>query len=32
MPKAKLTFADIGAGIVYDCRECDCGTCLTEVV
>jgi ferredoxin len=22
----------IGAGIVYGCRECDCGTCLTEVV
>lgn len=22
----------VGAGIVYGCRECDCGTCLTEVV
>ncbi len=22
----------VGAGIVYGCRESDCGTCLTEVV
>jgi ferredoxin len=22
----------VGAGIIYGCRECDCGTCLTEVV
>ncbi|BBO99729.1 2Fe-2S iron-sulfur cluster-binding protein [Sulfuriferula nivalis] len=22
----------VGAGIVYGCRESDCGTCLTEIV
>jgi ferredoxin len=22
----------VGAGIMYGCRESDCGTCLTEVV
>ncbi|MDR3391352.1 MAG: 2Fe-2S iron-sulfur cluster-binding protein [Sulfuriferula sp.] len=22
----------VGAGIVYGCRESDCGTCLTEVI
>lgn len=22
----------VGAGIIYGCRESDCGTCLTEVV
>lgn len=22
----------VGAGILYGCRESDCGTCLTEVV
>jgi len=22
----------VGAGIVYGCRESDCGTCLTEVL
>jgi ferredoxin len=51
MPKAKVTFADIGvtltvpagtrlievseqvgAGIVYGCREGECGTCLTRVI
>jgi ferredoxin len=51
MPKAKITFADIGvtitvpagtrlievservgAGIVYGCREGECGTCLTRVI
>jgi ferredoxin len=51
MPKARVTFADIGitvtvpagtrlidvseqagAGIVYGCREGECGTCLTRVV
>ena len=51
MPKAGLTFADIGmtltdpvgtrlievseqagAGIVYGCREGECGTCLTRVI
>lgn len=21
----------VGAGIVYSCRECDCGTCMMEV-
>ncbi len=50
MPKAKVTFADIGltvtvpvgvrvidvsekvgSGIIYGCRECDCGTCLMQV-
>jgi len=51
MPKAKVTFEDIGetievpvgtkleaisenteTGIVYGCRQCSCGTCMTEVV
>jgi len=50
MPKAKLTFEDIGqtvnvpagvrvieisekvgSGIIYGCREGDCGTCIMEV-
>lgn len=50
MPKAKVTFSDIGlevnvpvgsrvieisekvgSGIIYGCRECDCGTCLMKV-
>ncbi|MGF1615390.1 MAG: 2Fe-2S iron-sulfur cluster-binding protein [Gammaproteobacteria bacterium] len=22
----------VGSGIVYGCRECDCGTCLMKVV
>lgn len=22
----------VGSGIVYGCRECDCGTCITEVL
>lgn len=22
----------VGSGIVYGCRECDCGTCMMEVV
>lgn len=22
----------VGSGIIYGCRECDCGTCIMEVV
>ena len=22
----------VGAGIIYGCRECDCGTCMMEVI
>lgn len=22
----------VGSGIIYGCRECDCGTCLMDVV
>jgi ferredoxin len=22
----------VGAGILYGCRECDCGTCIMEVI
>jgi ferredoxin len=22
----------VGAGIIYGCRECDCGTCIMDVV
>lgn len=22
----------VGSGIIYGCRECDCGTCMMEVV
>jgi ferredoxin len=22
----------VGSGIIYGCRECDCGTCIMEVI
>ncbi len=22
----------VGSGIIYGCRECDCGTCMMEVI
>ena len=22
----------VGSGIIYGCRECDCGTCMMEIV